>query len=47
MKSINKKQKVLDKKRYGGAIPMDLRKAFNAINLDLLIAKSHVSGFSA
>ena len=37
---------MLDKKRYGGAILMDLRKAFNAINLDLLIAKLHVYGFS-
>ena len=39
-------EKVLDNKRYGGAVLMDLSKAFNTINHDLLIVKLHVHGFS-
>ena len=45
--SLNKKwKKVLDNKGYGGAILMDLSKAFDTINHGLLIAKLHVYGFS-
>ena len=36
---IEKWEKVLDKKGYGGARLMHLSKAFNPINHDLLIAK--------
>ena len=43
---IEKWKKVLDNKGYGGAILMDLSKAFDTINNDLLIAKLHVYGFS-
>ena len=37
---------MLDNKGYGGAILMDLSKAFDTINHDLLIAKLHVYCFS-
>ena len=37
---------MLDNKGYGRPILMDLRKVFHAINLDLLITKLHVYGFS-
>ena len=43
---IEKWKKVLDNKEYGGAIPMNLSKAFDTINHDLLVAKLHVYGFS-
>ena len=36
----------LDNKGYGGAILMDLSKAFDTLNHDLLIAKLHAYGFS-
>ena len=35
----------LDKRGYGGAILMDLSKAFDTLNHDLLIAKLHAYGF--
>ena len=43
---IEKWKKVLDNKRYVGAILMDLSKAFDTINHDLLTAKLHIYGFS-
>ena len=39
-------KKVLDNKDFGGAVLMDLPKAFNTINCDLLIAKLHAYGFN-
>ena len=35
----------LDNKGYGGTILMDLSKAFDTLNHDLLIAKLHAYGF--
>ena len=44
--SLNEKwKKVLDNKGFGGAILMDLSKALNTTNHDLLIVKLHVYGF--
>ena len=43
---IEKWKIVLDSKGYGGAVLMDLSKAFDAINHDLLIAKLYAYGFS-
>ena len=37
---------VLDKKRYGGTALMDLSKAFDTLNHDLLAAKLHAYDFS-
>ena len=38
-------RKSLDNKGYGGAVLMDLSKAFDTLNHDLLIAKLHAYGF--
>ena len=43
---IEKWKKVLDRKGYGGAVPMDLSKAFDTINCDLFLAKLHAYGFT-
>ena len=38
-------RKRLDNKGFGGAMLMDLSKAFDTLNYDLLIAKLHAYGF--
>ena len=43
---IEKWKKVLDNRGHGGATLMDLSKAFDTINHDLLVAKFHVYVFS-
>ena len=42
---IEKWRKSLDNKGFGGAILMDLSKAFDTLNHDLLISKLHAYGF--
>ena len=39
-------KKALDNKGLGGAVLMDLSKAFDTVNHDLLIAKLHADGFN-
>ena len=43
---IEKWRHILDNKGYGGAILMDLSKAFDTLNHDLIIAKLHAYGFT-
>lgn len=43
---IGKWSKIIDKNGYAGAILMDLNKAFDAINHQLIIAKLHAYRFS-
>ena len=43
---LEKWRESLDKKGYAGAMLMDLSKAFDTINHDLLISKLHAYGFS-
>ena len=40
---IEKWKNIFDKKGYGSAVLMDLSKAFDTLNHDLLIAKLHES----
>ena len=42
---IEKWKKILDEKGFCGAVLMDLSKAFDTVNLELLIAKLHAYGF--
>ena len=39
-------EKTLDNQGYAGAVIMDLSKAFDSINYELLIAKLHAYGFT-
>ena len=43
---IEKWKSILDKKGFSGAVLMDLSKAFNTINHELLIAKLDAHGFN-
>ena len=39
-------KKVLDRKKYGCAVLVDLSNVFDTINYDLLLAKLHAYGFT-
>ena len=43
---LEKWRAILDKRGFAGAILMDLSKAFDCLNHDLLIAKLYAYGFS-
>ena len=43
---LGKWKKILDDKGYAGIVLMDLSKAFDTINYELLIAKLHAYGFT-
>ena len=43
---IGKWKQIIDNKGYGAAVLMDLSKAFDVINYELLIAKLHAYGFT-
>ena len=43
---IEKWKTILDDKGFGGAVFMDLSKAFDTLNHELLIAKFHAYGFN-
>ena len=43
---LEKWKNILDNNEYAGAVLMDLSKAFNTINHELLIAKLHAYVFS-
>ena len=43
---IKKWKKILDDKGFGGAVLIDLSKAFDTLNHELLIAKLHTYGFN-
>ena len=46
MTLLEKWRVCLDRRGYGGAILMDLSKAFDSLNHELLVAKLHAYGFS-
>ena len=43
---IEKWKNIFDDKGFGGAVLMDLSKAFDSLNHELLIAKLHTYGFN-
>ena len=46
MSLIERWKKILDEKGFGGAVLMDLSKAFDTLNHELLIVKLSVCGFN-